>query len=117
FSGRVDVEVEADSMADACALSVRSAETFGRAWSTRHAVLGPSLEHFEEALRELLRSGFEVHCATISDCTQSQWIAQFHGRNCGVRSAAHVRLQTTPGAQRAVRVRLSIDPDPTGGAF
>ena len=109
-SGRVEVEVEADSMADACALSVRSAESPGRAWSTRHAVLGPSPGHFEEALRELLRSGFEVHCATISDCTQSQCIMQFHGRNSGARSAAHVRLQTTPGAHRAVRARLSINP-------
>jgi 2-amino-4-hydroxy-6-hydroxymethyldihydropteridine diphosphokinase len=112
---RVDVAVEADSMADACALSVGgvlSRAHRGRAWSTRHAALEPSPERFADALRELFRTGFEVRCATISHCSQSQWIAQFHGLNSGAPNHADVRLQTTSGAQRNALARLSINPGP-----
>jgi len=110
LSELMEVEVEADSVADACALCVRSTGPAGRPWSTRHATLGPSPELFEAALRELFRTGFEVHCATLSHCSQTQWIAQFHGINSGARSAVDVRLQTTSGAQRKTLARLSIDP-------
>lgn len=107
---RIDVGVEADSVVDACALSVRAPSPRGRAWSTRHAALDPSPERFADLLRELFRTGFEVHCATLSHCSQSQWIAQFHGINSGVPNPADVRLRTTSGAQRHALARLSIDP-------
>lgn len=110
---RVEVAVEADSVADACALSVRSALRWvgeRRAWSTRHVSLDPTPERFAEELRELFRTGFEVRCATISHCSQSQWIAQFHGVNTGVPNPADVRLRTTSGTQRNARASLSINP-------
>jgi len=105
---RIDVEVEADSVADACALSVNAPSPRGRAWSTRHAVLAPSPAHFAKLLRELSRTGFEVHCATLSHCSQSQWIAQFHGVNSGTHRAVDVRLRSTSGTRRDALVRLSI---------
>lgn len=106
----IDIGVEADSIADACALSVSSPSPRGRAWSTRHAALAPSPERFADVLRELFRTGFEVHCATVSHCSQTQWIAQFHGVNSGVPNATDVRLRTTSGGQRNALARLSINP-------
>ena len=108
--GRIDVEVEADSMADACSLSVGRRAPRGRAWSTRHAVLDPSPESLAELLQRLFRGGFEVHCVSLSHCSQTQWLAEFHGVNPGVRSAADVRLRTTSGTERNVMARLSIVP-------
>lgn len=104
----IDVEVEADSVADACGLSLGGRSPTGRAWSTRHAALEPSPKPFANLLRELFRTGFEVRCATLSHCSQSQWIAQFHGVNSGAPRAADVRLQTTSGTRRKTLVRLSI---------
>lgn len=106
----IEVEVEADSVADACALSVSLPSPRGRPWSTRHAAFDPSPERFAAVLRELFRTGFEAHCATLSHCSQSQWIAQFHGVNSGAPFAADVRLQTTSGGRRKALARLSINP-------
>jgi len=110
---RIEVEVHADSIADACALSVSTPSPCSRSWSTRHAVLEPSPERFADLLRRLFRTGFDVHCASISHCSQSQWIAQFHGLNSGARNPADVRLQTTSSAERSVMARLSIVPVPS----
>jgi 2-amino-4-hydroxy-6-hydroxymethyldihydropteridine diphosphokinase len=105
----IEVDVEADSLADVCALCTRAAHPLGRPWSTRHVALAPSPESFAEALRELSRTGFDLQFATLSHCSQSQWTAEFHGTNTGVSKAAYVRLQTTSGARRKVRGSLSID--------
>jgi len=105
----IQVDVEADSLADACALCTRAARPLGRPWSTRHVALEPSAEGFAEALRALSRTGFDLQFATLSHCSQSQWIAEFHGTNIGVSNAVDVRFGTTSGARRKVRGRLSID--------
>jgi 2-amino-4-hydroxy-6-hydroxymethyldihydropteridine diphosphokinase len=105
----IQVDVEADSLADACALATRSAWRLDRPWCTRHAVLDPSPQSFAEMLRELLRTGFRVHCTTLSHCSQAQWTLQFHGLNTGVSHAVDVRLETTFGAQRRARSRLSLE--------
>jgi len=105
----IEVYVEADSLADACALGARAARPLGRPWSTRHAALEPSGESFAGALRALLRAGFDVQLVTLSHCSQSQWTVEFHGINTGVSNAVDVRFQTTSGAQRKLRGCLSIE--------
>jgi len=111
--GRVEVEVHADSIAEACALSVSTPSPHSRSWSTRHAALEPSPECFADMLRQLLRTGFDVHCASISHCSQSQWIAQFHGVNSGVLNAAEVRLRIASSTERSEMARLSIVSPPS----
>ncbi len=102
------VEVEADSLADACALCLVPTPSAGRPWSTRHLAIEPNPESFALALREVLRTGFEVHRATVSHCSKAQWILEFHGINMGKPAAIDVRLQTTSGARRETRATLSL---------
>lgn len=103
-----DVDVEADSLADACALSVDHAAPRGRPWSTRHLTVQPGPEHFAIALREFFRTGFAVHRATISHCSKTQWAVELHGVNMGIPVDADVRLQTTLGDRREFHARLSV---------
>lgn len=107
--GGVEVEVEADSLADACALSLGTTLQPGRPWSTRHARIDPDPEPFAQLLREFYRTGFSPRCASVSKAGPSQWSAEFHGVNVGMPVDADVRLCTTSGARRAVRARLRID--------
>jgi 2-amino-4-hydroxy-6-hydroxymethyldihydropteridine diphosphokinase len=102
-------DVEADSLADACALSFTHLVTRGRPHSTRHLLISPTAEAFASALREVLRTGFAPQCATMSHCSQSQWAVEFHGVNLGMPVAADVRLRTTLGAERENRVLLAWD--------
>lgn len=106
--GIVQVEVESDSPADACALAIHAARFEVRPWSTRHVVVEPSPEGFAAALQGLVRTGFRARAATVSHCSQSQWNVEFHGASQGARSEADVRLWTTSGARRAGRVSLRI---------
>ncbi|MFW2389047.1 MAG: 2-amino-4-hydroxy-6-hydroxymethyldihydropteridine diphosphokinase [Polyangiales bacterium] len=103
----VDVEVEADSLVDACALCASALPAVGRAWSSRHVSIEAGPEQFAAALRSTLRSGFSIHCATLSHCSESQWDVQFHGVNAAFETEVDVRLQTTSGSDRAFRVHLS----------
>jgi 2-amino-4-hydroxy-6-hydroxymethyldihydropteridine diphosphokinase len=106
--GSIDVEVDAQSLVDGCALAASSATSPGRPWSTYHRsdLSGP--EDFAAALRELLRAGFAVQRVTISDAAESGWSTQFHGVNLGKRMNADVRLWTTSGVDRDLRTHLSI---------
>jgi 2-amino-4-hydroxy-6-hydroxymethyldihydropteridine diphosphokinase len=104
--GVVEIEVESDSEVDACALATRLRAPSERPWSTRHAVLDPSPESLEAALRASLRRGFAVHQATVSHCSPAQWIVQFHGVGTPRSREADVRLRTTSGRHRAARVTL-----------
>jgi len=108
----VEIEIEADSLADACALCVGQAPAPGRAWSTRHVTVEPGTEQFATALRHLFRTGFSAHRATISYWSKSQWNAEFHGVNMGIPVDADVRLRTTLGAQREIHAQLSVDITP-----
>jgi 2-amino-4-hydroxy-6-hydroxymethyldihydropteridine diphosphokinase len=105
----VRVEVEADSIADACALCLGPMSSAGRPWSTRHLTIDPSSESFAATLREVFRTGFAVHRATISHCSEAQWKLEIHGVNWGMPTASDVRLLTTSGAQRQIRAVLDID--------
>lgn len=107
MDGGFEVDVEADSLLDACALCVCPMPSPGRPWSTRHVTIGSGPEHFAIALRDLLRSGFSVQYATISHCSKAQWHAEFHGVHMGIRLDTDVRLWTTSAATREVRARLS----------
>ena len=111
--GSIDVEVEADSLVDGCALGASGTVSSGRPWSTHHRSLRPGPEDFSAALRDLLQAGFTVHRVTISDASESRWLAQFHGVNRGERMNADVRLWTTSGVERDVCAHFSIV---TGGA-
>ncbi len=104
----LEVDVEADALADACALCVEHTEVRGRPWSTRHVTIEPDPKHFAIALRDLFRTGFAVHRATISHCSQTQWAVELHGVNMGIPVDANVRLRTTLGAQREIHARLSV---------
>jgi len=107
-SAGFEVDVEADSLADACALCLGHTAPRGRLWSTRHMAIEPSPHAFAAALRDLFRTGFAAQRATISHCSQSQWGAELHGVNMGVPVDADVRLQTTLGAEREVHARFLV---------
>ena len=111
--GRIDVEVDADSLIEGCALAAVNVASSARPWSTYHRSLEPGPEHFSAALRDVLRAGFAVQRVTISDASESRWSTQFHGANEGTRMNADVRLWTTSGADRDVCTHLSVV---TGGA-
>lgn len=106
------IEVEADSLADACALSGSLGADSARPWSTQHVDLHPGPEAFAAALQSALRSGLSVGSITVSHCSEAQWTAQFHGVNRGAPVAKAVKLEVASGVQRRVRVRLSINPSP-----
>ena len=108
LSAGVEVEVEADSLADACALCIGRMPLSGRPWSTRHVTIEAGAEPFATALRETFRTGFAVHAATISHCSKSHWAVELHGVNNGIFFDADVRLRTTLGAQREVLAKLSL---------
>jgi len=104
----LEVDVEADSLADACALCVGHTASRGRPWSTRHVTITPDAEHFAIALRDLFRAGVAIQRATISHCSKSQWAVELHGVNMGIPVDADVRLRTTLGARREIHARLSL---------
>ena len=108
WSGGLQVDVEADTLADACALCVGHHASPGRPWSTRHVTIEPGPEQFVIALRDLFRTGFSVQGATISHCSKSQWALEFHGVNMGIPFDANVRLRTTSGDQREIHAQLSL---------
>jgi len=111
--GGIEVHVDADSLADACALSVGHIASPGRPWSTRHVKIGPTAEQFASTLRDLFRTGFLIHRATISHCSKSQWLVELHGVNMGIPVDTDVRLRTTSGAQRDVHAHLSVLVNPS----
>lgn len=96
--------VEAYSLVDACASSVRTALSDERAWATRHVRIPAAFDSFAEAVRRAFRTGFQCCCTTISHCSQSQWDVQFHGADRGLRIEADVRLETTSGDPNVMRV-------------
>lgn len=102
----VKVEVEADSLADACALCASALPRAGRAWSSQHVRIEPGVEPFSTAVRNALRGGFSIHCVTLTHCSEAQWDLQFHGASTGSATDADVRLQTTSGTNRAIRARM-----------
>lgn len=104
---RHEIHVEADSLADACASCTIAADPLGLLETTRDRVIDSSVSAFADALRQLSAAGFTTHHATISDCSDTQWVAHFHGANTGVPRGDDVRLQTTLGASRAFSARLS----------
>lgn len=106
---RLEVEVEAETLFDACAAFASLGDGRRRPWSTLHVVLEPSAEAFGRALQSSLRTGFEVRRATLSNCSKSQWVAQFHGVNLGTHTEAHVRLQTASGVARQAHLEGSIE--------
>jgi len=103
-----EVGVEADSLADACALCAGRATANGRPWSTRHFSIEPTAECFADTLRDLLRTGFWIHRATISLCSKTQWALEFHGVNTGNPLHADVRLRTTLATDREIQLQLSV---------
>ena len=104
--------VDADTLVDACAAGVRSRLGGARPWSTRHAVVGASLDDFAAAVRRLFRSGFQCCCTTVSHCSQTQWTVEFHGADTGLRYDADVRYATTSADPDRVRVRFAVGPSP-----
>ena len=96
--------VEAYSLVDACASSVRTALSDERAWATRHVRIPAAFDSFAEAVRRAFRTGFQCCCTTISHCSQSQWDVQFHGADRALRIEADVRLETTSGDPNVMRV-------------
>lgn len=100
---RLQVEVEADSVAEACALGVRSAQPSGQPRASRHAVIEPTPEGLAMLLHAALQTGFRVRCATISHCSDAQWVVQLHGTSLAMPGPLDVRLWTTSGSKRSVR--------------
>jgi len=111
-TGALEIEVEADALVDACALAVAIPTRFGRPLSTLHRTVDSSTSAFADALQDISRAGFLVRCATVSYCSNTQWIAHFHGVNLAIPLNGNVRLETTPGARREFRASLSVDAPP-----
>ncbi|MFZ1865292.1 MAG: 2-amino-4-hydroxy-6-hydroxymethyldihydropteridine diphosphokinase [Polyangiales bacterium] len=103
-----EVEVESDSIVDACALSVRMPAPLGRPCSTRHAIVDPTPEAFAQSVRRTLESGFAIHFVSVSDCSKARWVTQFHGVSLGAHLDADVRLWTTSGANREACARFLV---------
>ena len=102
-----DVEVEADSLADACALSLGHGVSTGRPWSSLHRSIESDVEPFAAAVRDVLKTGFSIHRVSVSHCAKSQWAVEFHGACMGNTRPADVRLRTTPGRHREIRLQLA----------
>ena len=101
-----EVDVEADSLVDACALCVCEPRApAGRPWSSRHLRIEAGVEQFSAAVHEVVRSGFSIHRSTISHCSKSQWALEFHGVSMGKSAATHVRLWNTSPEHRQFRLR------------
>ncbi|MDH3484112.1 MAG: 2-amino-4-hydroxy-6-hydroxymethyldihydropteridine diphosphokinase [Myxococcales bacterium] len=107
-AGVLEIEVEADALADACTLTVAIPAPLRPPHSTLHRIIDSSASAFADALREVFRTGFSVQYATVSHCSTSQWIAQFHGVNLAIPLDRDVRLMTTSGATREFRAALSL---------
>lgn len=105
----LEVDVEADAVADACALAVQIPPRLGRPLSTLHRAVDSSTSAFANALRDLLRSGFSVQYATVSRRSTTQWMAHFHGVNLAIPLAGDVRLVTTSGATREFHASMSVE--------
>lgn len=108
----LEIEVESDSLADACALCVAALPRVGRAWSSQHMRIDAGPEAFASAVRIALRSGLAIHGATVSHCSEAQWDLQFHGVNDGLARDSDVRLVTTSGSKRAFRAQMSAELTP-----
>jgi len=108
LDGGFEVDVESDSLLDACALCVGPMPCSERPWSTRHVVIEPGPEHFAVALRDVVRSGFSVQRTSISHCSKAQWLVELHGVNMGIPLNANVGLWTTLAATREIHARLSF---------
>jgi len=106
--GVFEVDVEADSLQDACALCIGELPSSGRPWSTCHLSIEPGPEHLAAALRDLFRIGFSVQRATISHCSQWQWLVELHGANMGIVRDVDVGLRTTSATTREVGAHLSF---------
>ncbi|MGB5696739.1 MAG: 2-amino-4-hydroxy-6-hydroxymethyldihydropteridine diphosphokinase [Polyangiales bacterium] len=106
--GRFTIDVEADSLLDACALCVGLPTPAGRPSATRHFRIGPSPEAFEGLLRGCLRTGFSTHRATVSDASKTHWEVQLHGVNMGLPLEADVRLWTTSGGTGRFHAQLTV---------
>lgn len=109
-AARFAVDVEADSLVDACALSVKLPRLAGRPWATRHAAVEPSVQAFGGLVRAALGSGFVIHRATVSHCSDAQWVVQLHGTSLGQLACSDVRLEGTSGSERGARVCFSVFP-------
>jgi 2-amino-4-hydroxy-6-hydroxymethyldihydropteridine diphosphokinase len=103
-----EVEVEADTLADACALCIGHRSFQGRPWSTRHVTIEPAPEQLGIMVRDLFRTGFSVERLTISHCSKWQWTVEFHGINMGIPVETDVRLRTTSGSSGRIRAQLSV---------
>ena len=112
-AGALEIEAEADELVDACALAVAVPTCLGRTLSTLHRIINSSTSAFAHALGELFLSGFSVRCATVSHCSNIQWVAHFHGVNLAIPLNDDVRLVTTSGAVREFRASLSVNLTPS----
>jgi 2-amino-4-hydroxy-6-hydroxymethyldihydropteridine diphosphokinase len=106
--GALEIQVEADSAPDACALALHVFADGVRPWSTRHLVVAPTPHGFAKGVRELFEAGFAVRRCTMSHCSETQWRVEAHGVNQGAPPGANVRFQTTPGTRRAMCVSLRV---------
>jgi hypothetical protein len=56
----------------------------------------------------VLDTGFLIHRASISRCSDAQWVVQLHGTNPGRYGQGNVRLWTTSGSERRTRACFSV---------
>jgi len=111
-AGVLEIDVEADSLADACALTVEIPGGLRPPLSTLHRTIDSSTSAFAASLRDVFRSGFSARYATVSHCSNTQWIAHFHGVNLGIPLDRGVRLVTTSAAARKFHASLSVELTP-----
>ncbi|MEM7437019.1 MAG: 2-amino-4-hydroxy-6-hydroxymethyldihydropteridine diphosphokinase [Myxococcota bacterium] len=101
--------VEADSLADACALAASFPEPRNSPTITRQEAIDSSGSALADALNRFFERGFETHHVSISHCSHTQWVAHFHGVNVEISKRRRVSLSTTSGDVRAFSVRMSVE--------
>ena len=106
--GRVR-SVQADALVDAVALALapssrRCGSSTAGPRCTVHRVVPGEPGALAEACSALCSGGFSLDCVSVSDCSESQWKAQVHGTLIGSAAHAALRLQISPGTERAHRV-------------
>ncbi|MEM7138516.1 MAG: 2-amino-4-hydroxy-6-hydroxymethyldihydropteridine diphosphokinase [Myxococcota bacterium] len=101
--------VEADSLADACALAASFGESHGAPTITQRETVDSSGSALAEALNRFSERGFETQHVSISHCSHTQWVAHFHGVNVEISKPRRVSLSTTSGHARAFVARMSAE--------
>lgn len=105
----IETVVESDDILDACTLAVSGDAAVPEPLLTERRTIDSSASALADAINTLAQIGFVTHLATVSHCSNTQWVAHFHSVNEAIPRAQRVRLETTSGVERAYSARASLE--------